>query len=42
LGLRAVVANPRKARAIYENERKSGRRDAADGSMEPRIPAAAG
>ena len=28
LGLRAVVANPRKTRAIYENERKSDRRDA--------------
>ena len=28
LGLRAVVANPRKTRAIYENERKCDRRDA--------------
>ena len=28
LGLRAVVANPRKTWAIYENERKSDRRDA--------------
>jgi transposase len=28
LGFRAVVANPRKTRAIYENERKSDRRDA--------------
>jgi transposase len=28
LGLRTVVANPRKTRAIYENERKSDRRDA--------------
>ena len=28
LGLRVVVANPRKTRAIYENERKSDRRDA--------------
>ena len=28
LGLRALVANPRKTRAIYENERKSDRRDA--------------
>ena len=28
LGLRALVANPRKTRAIYQNERKSDRRDA--------------
>ena len=28
LGLRVIVANPRKTRAIYENERKSDRRDA--------------
>jgi transposase len=28
LGLRVVVANPRKTRAIYQNERKSDRRDA--------------
>jgi transposase len=28
LGLRAIVANPRKTRAIYQNERKSDRRDA--------------
>src|SRR5258705_11148132 len=28
LGLRVIVANPRKIRAIYENERKSDRRDA--------------
>ena len=28
LGLRGIVANPRKTRAIYENERKSDRRDA--------------
>jgi transposase len=28
LGLRTMVANPRKTRAIYENERKSDRRDA--------------
>jgi transposase len=28
LGARVVVANPRKTRAIYENERKSDRRDA--------------
>jgi transposase len=27
-GLRVIVANPRKTRAIYENERKSDRRDA--------------
>ena len=27
-GLRLIVANPRKTRAIYENERKSDRRDA--------------
>jgi transposase len=28
LGLRVIVANPRKTRAIYQNERKSDRRDA--------------
>ena len=28
LGLRMIVANPRKTRAIYQNERKSDRRDA--------------
>ena len=28
LGLRVIVANPRKTRAIYENERKSDRCDA--------------
>ena len=28
MGLRVVVANPRKTRAIYQNERKSDRRDA--------------
>src|SRR6476660_4625556 len=28
LGLRVIVASPRKTRAIYENERKSDRRDA--------------
>jgi transposase len=28
LGLRVIVANPRKTRVIYENERKSDRRDA--------------
>jgi transposase len=28
LGLQVIVANPRKTRAIYENERKSDRRDA--------------
>src|SRR4029453_12881779 len=28
LGLRVIVPNPRKTRAIYENERKSDRRDA--------------
>ena len=28
LGLRVIVANPRKTRAIYKNERKSDRRDA--------------
>jgi transposase len=28
LGLRVIVANPRKTKAIYQNERKSDRRDA--------------
>ncbi|MBE2181256.1 MAG: transposase [Chthoniobacterales bacterium] len=28
LGMKVVVANPRKVRAIYQNERKSDRRDA--------------